>query len=200
RVFAGTTSAPESMPYQSVVEVLRSAMPLLQARPLAAARRSALAPLLPEMRDSDSDDFTGSEISAERQTSRIHDALVHALKGLASPRPALIVLEDLHWAGSATAEALAAIVRDIGRTPLLILGTCRDEETPPEHPVRTAARSVALTAHVDELQIDRLGERDVADLVERLDGLRAGGSDLARHLYAQSEGNALFLNEAISVA
>ena len=198
RVFVGTTSAPESMPYQAIVEALRSALPLLQARP-NAPWRATLARLLPDLRDADGTALAVPE-SAERETARVHDALVYALRSLASPRPLVIVLEDLHWAGAATAEALGAIVRDIGRSPILIFGTCRDEETPPDHPVRALQRSLAVFANVEDVQVDRLSERDVADLVERMDGLRAGGAGLARRLYAQSEGNALFLNEAISAA
>ena len=40
RVFTGTTSMPELMPYQAIAEALRSALPLLQARPPDAGRRA----------------------------------------------------------------------------------------------------------------------------------------------------------------
>ena len=199
RVLVGTTAAPESTPYQAIVEALRSGLPLLLARPPIPARRSTLARLLPELRDPDVPDVELPQQSPERETSRTYDALRHAVCGLASPRPLLLVLEDLHWAGSASIEALGAIARELTRVPMLVLATCRDEETPLDHPLRTLQRSLQLFGNVDEVQLERLAEQDVEELVDRIDALRDGGSTLAHALYAQSEGNAFFLDEAISV-
>ena len=200
RVFVGTTAAPESTPYQALVEALRSGLPLLLTRPPAAARRAALARVLPELRDPDVPEIALPEQSAERETTRIYDALAHAVRQLASPRPLLLVLEDLQWAGSATIEALGAIVRELTRAPVLVIATCREEETPPDHPLRTLLRSLRVFQNVEELTLERLGEEDVAELVTRVDGLRDRSESLVRNLYEHSEGNALFLNEAISGA
>jgi len=199
RVLVGTTAAPESTPYQAIIEALRSGLPLLLARPPASARRSTLARLLPELRDPNVPDAELPQQSPERETSRTYDALSHAVCKLASPRPLLLVLEDLHWAGSASIEALGAIAKELARVPILILATCRDEETPVDHPLRALQRSLALFNNVDEIQLERLAERDVEELVGRIEDFRDGGSALARDMYAQSEGNAFFLDEAISV-
>jgi DNA-binding SARP family transcriptional activator/energy-coupling factor transporter ATP-binding protein EcfA2 len=199
RVLVGTTAAPESTPYQAILEALRSALPLLLARPPAAARRSILARLLPELRDPGTPDVELPAQSPERETSRTYDALSHAVCSLASPRPLLLVLEDLHWAGPATLEALSAIVKELTRAPTLVLATCRDEETPIDHPLRALQRSLQLFNNVDEIQLERFAENDVEELINRIDGLRDGGTVLARALFAQSEGNAFFLDEAISV-
>ncbi len=198
RVYGGTTSAPESAPYQAIVEALRSALPLLQARPPTAARRDALARVLPELRDPEAGQLDVPEESAERETARLYDALAHAVLALSSPRPLLLVLEDFHWAGSASIDALAAIVREITRTPILIVVTCRDEETPADHPLRAVQRGFRAHRNVEEIALERLREADVEELVARIDALRDSSDALARSLHAHSEGNALFLNEAIS--
>ena len=138
RVFVGTTAAPESNSYQAIVEALRSAMPLLLARPPISARRAALARLLPELHDDATPDIVPPVQSTERELARLYDALADALRRLASPRPALIVLEDLHWAGSATIEALGEIAKELIRVPIMIVATCREEETPARHPLRMA--------------------------------------------------------------
>ncbi len=197
RVFAGTTAAPESMPYQAILEALRSALPLLLVRPPAPARRAALARVLPEIRDPEEAAFE-PEGSAAGQTARLFDALGHAVRALASPRPLLLILEDVHWAGSASVDAIGAIVRESLRAPVLIVATCREEELPPDHPVRALVRSLQAFAHAEELSLERLGEGDVSDLVAQVDGLRDRGDDLVTQLFAHSEGNALFLNEAIN--
>jgi len=197
RAFAGSTAAPESSPYQSIVGALRSGLPLLQARPLSAERRAVLAPLLPELLEDASTKISFYETSPERATTRVQEALSYAVATLATPRPLLLILEDLHWAGPATVEALGSIFRDITRRPILIVATYRIEETPQEHPLRMLRRSLEAHANLTELQLDPLGEGDVRELVERVDGLRERDADLPRQLFAQSEGNALFLDEAI---
>jgi DNA-binding SARP family transcriptional activator len=198
RIYVGTTAAPESTPYQAIVEALRSGLPLLLARPPDPARRAVLAGLLPEIADPAAPDLTRPEEAAEREMARIYDALATAVRGLASPRPLLLVLEDLHWAGAATIEALGALARDIARAPILVVATAREEETPPDHGLRALLRGLRVFANVEELTLERLSEDDVGDLVTRVAGLSARGGGLARDLFTHSEGNALFLNEAIS--
>jgi DNA-binding SARP family transcriptional activator/tetratricopeptide (TPR) repeat protein len=200
RTFVGTTAAPESTPYQSIVEALRSAMPLLLARPPVAARRAALARLLPELRDSAAPEVPAPEQPADRELARLHDALTDAVRRLATPRPTLIVLEDLQWAGSATIEALGAIARDALRVPALIVATCREEETPPAHPLRTLMRALSTNGNVVELALSRFEESDVSELVARIEPLRERSAAFARELFLRSEGNALFVNEFIRVA
>jgi DNA-binding SARP family transcriptional activator/energy-coupling factor transporter ATP-binding protein EcfA2 len=198
RVFVGTTSPSEAMPYQPIVEALRSGLPLLLARPPVAARRAALARVLPELSDPDAPDIVLPEQAPELETARIYDALSHAVRGLASPRPLLLVLEDVHWAGPATVEALGAIVRNVTRAPVLVIASCREEETPADHPLRALLRTLRPFHNVEELSLERLLQDDVADLVASVDDLRERGETLVRDLFAHSEGNALFLNEAIS--
>ncbi len=200
RVFVGTTAAPESTSYQAIIEALRSAMPLLLARPPGAARRATLARLLPELHDAAAPDIAPPAQSAERELARLYDALADAVRRLASPRPALLVLEDLHWAGSATIEALGEIARELIRVPIMIVATCREEETPARHPLRLLVRSLATFANVSELQVPRLSVDDLSDLVARVDRLRGCPPAFARDLHVQSEGNALFVSEFISAA
>lgn len=197
RAFAGSTSAPESSPYQSIVGALRSGLPLLQARPLSAERRAVLMTLIPELADDAPEKISFHETSPERATTRVQEVLSHAVATLATPRPLLLILEDLHWAGPATIEALGSIFRDIARRPVLIVATYRVEETPPQHPLRMLRRSLESHSNCTEIELDPLDEGNVRELVERVDGLRERDDDLARHLFAQSEGNALFLDEAI---
>ncbi len=198
RVFVGTTASPESMPYQPIVEALRAGLPLLLARQISAERRTVLSPLLPELRDPEVPDVRFSEASAERAMARTYEALSFAVRALASPRPLLLVLEDLHWGGSATIEALGAIFRDAIRSPILVVVTCRQEETPVSHRLHTLQRSLRAYGGVEELELERLDEAQVGELVGRIDGLRERGEELVQALYAQSEGNALFLEAAIN--
>jgi DNA-binding SARP family transcriptional activator len=198
RTFAGSTAVPEAMPYQALVEALRAATPLLLARPPNDARRALLARLLPELRDPDRDADRLPDDDAERGIARFHDAFADAVRRLASGRPLLLILEDLHWAGDATLDALASLIRELHRSPVLVVATCRGEETPPGHHLRAVARDLATAGLANELFLPRLSEEAIGELVDRVDGLHGRPASFARELFARSEGNALFVNEFVS--
>lgn len=198
RVFLGTTSSPEAMPFQAIVEALRSGLPLLLARKISPERRTVLSPLLPELRDVESPEARFTETSADRAAARVYDALSFAVRALASPRPLLLVLEDLQWAGPSTIDALAAIVRDATRAPVLIVATSRREDVTATHPLRLLERALRAHVNVEELEPERLGEDEVNELVARVAGLSEKGDRVAEALYRRSEGNPLFLEAAIA--
>jgi DNA-binding SARP family transcriptional activator len=195
-VCVGTTASPEAAPYQAIVEALRSGLPLLLARRISAERRTVLAPILPELRDRQIPPVLFAESSPERETSRVHEALSFAVRSLASPRPLLLIFEDLHWAGSATVETLGAIFREAVRMPLLIVATFRREEVTVSHPLRVLERSLRGN-FIEELELERFAEAEIRELVEQMEGLRETGTDVVQTLYRQSEGNALFLEGAV---
>jgi len=199
RVFTGTTATPESMPYQAIVEALRSGLPLLTARQMSREHRTVLSPLLPELREPGIPNVFFSDQSAERATARIYEALSHAVRVLASPRPLLLVLEDLHWAGPSSIEAVGGIFRDATQSPLLIVVTCRREETPIGHPLRALIRSLRNFSGIEECELEPLDQVHVAEIVSRVEALQGHGEDLVPSLYAQCDGNALFLEGAIDM-
>jgi DNA-binding SARP family transcriptional activator/predicted ATPase len=50
------------------------------------------------------------------------------LKAIAAQRPLLLILEDLHWVDASSASLLFHLCREVGDSPILILGTYRPEE------------------------------------------------------------------------
>ncbi len=200
RVYTGTTSSPEAMPYQCVVEALRAAQPLLTSQSIDSLSLGVLAGVLPELRGYVSELPDVAALSAERESARLFDSLATAVKSLASPRPLLLIFEDLHWAADATIEAIAAIARRIDRSRVLIVATYREEDVPASHAVRRLAHALGAEGRTTEVHLERLSSADVAGLVSQLDELSGRGAPLVERLYAFSEGNALFLNEAIAHA
>jgi hypothetical protein len=51
--------------------------------------------------------------------------------------PAVIVLEDLHWADEATLDVIKYLARRPSAAELLIVLTFRDDELAPHHPLRS---------------------------------------------------------------
>ena len=169
QVYAGSTSSPESSPYQSVVEALRAALPVLSDRVLDPLTLGVLSGILPELRTQRGDALEVAQLEPDREMTRLFASLADAVVRLASPRPLLLVLEDIHWAAAATIGALAAIARTIERARVLIVVTFREEETPATHPVRTLADALVAERRATELHLERFSRDAVAQLVAQLD-------------------------------
>ncbi|HEY8297625.1 MAG TPA: AAA family ATPase [Candidatus Baltobacteraceae bacterium] len=192
RVFLGTTAFPESRPYQALAEAYRAAVPFLATIDVNPLWLGILAHLVPDLRSARELPPVAALDSASDQP-RLFDAFAVCLEAMAQPRPVLLVLEDLHWAGSATTRAVEYLARRVTGKPVLLVVTYR-EEASPASPVRILRRTLSQEARLEQLSLGRLGSEAVNELVTRL----AIDPNEAPRLYAISEGNPLFLESAIA--
>jgi len=118
--------------------------------------------------------------------------VVTALLQMAGPRaPAVVVIEDLHWADEATLDAVRLLARKVGQVRLLVIATYRDEELDRAHPLRMVLGELATRPHVVRLAIPPLSPDAVAELaqVSELD---------ARELHRLTDGNPFFVTEVLA--
>jgi class 3 adenylate cyclase len=121
---------------------------------------------------------------------RLHEASVEFLTELASERPAVVLIEDLHWAEDPLLDLLERIVRDV-RGPLLVLGTARPELLGRRPAWGGGRRNSAV------LWLEALSSEDgSALLAQLLPPERAG--ELGDLLVERAEGNPFFLEELVS--
>jgi DNA-binding SARP family transcriptional activator/tetratricopeptide (TPR) repeat protein len=192
RVLFGTTSSPEAVPYESVVDALRSALPLVASlKPsISLASVAALLPeiharvALPEV----------PRLDAQSERIRLLESLFRCLAGLAAPRPLLLVLEDLHWAQSASLELLQFLLRRVAGVPVMILVTYRDDESPQLHALGRLRREARAAGGAESIWLSRLSAGDVEELRATLPGVRDSTADT---LLAASQGNPLFLTQLV---
>ncbi len=197
RVLSGVTTLAEPVPYQAVAAALRSALPLLAALEIGPVWLAALAALIPELLARRPDLPPLPPLAADREQTRLFEAVARVLAGLALPRPVLLILEDLHWAGAATMALLEFLARRAPQHALLIVADFRDEQTSRAHPLRELRRRLQREDLVSAIALGRLSLEAVSALVERVPGLSEAAGDLPARLYAESEGNPLFLGERI---
>jgi len=195
RVYAGETSSPEAAPFQCLVDALRAALPLLKARPMDALTTSVLSRLLPEM---GGDGARLAPLEPDHEAARLRSVLASAVMQLATPRPLLLLLEDLHWAGQPSIDAVAAIARSAAAARVLIVFTYREEDASTSSALRTLVETLARERRLTELHLSRFSRSDVAEIVGKIDALASGGDHFADRLYTFSEGSPLFLNEAVA--
>ena len=179
-VLAGTTSFPEITPYQSVLEIVRAALPLLDAARTDPLRMKILAQVLPELQSGDARSGL-PDVEIERRQSRLFDAIGATIAALARTRPVCLILEDLHWAGRGSLELLRALARRAANAAILIVVTFRDEEVGPEHPLRALLRDLAAERLAIRVPLVPLTRDEVADVVAAFGGAttrraRCGGA------------------------
>jgi DNA-binding CsgD family transcriptional regulator/tetratricopeptide (TPR) repeat protein len=105
-------------------------------------------------------------------------------------RPAVVVLEDVHWADESTLDFFRYIGRRIQRTAALFVVTYRDEELSAVHPVRLALGELT-GRHVLRMRLPPLSAAAVEELA------KDSGQDAAL-LYQITGGNPFFVCEALA--
>jgi DNA-binding SARP family transcriptional activator len=199
RVLAGTTSFPELMPYQSILEVLRAGLPFIETSRTDALRTQVLAQVLPELLAAEPGRTPPPDVEGQRQQTRLFDAIGATLVSLARTRPLCVVVEDVHWAGRGTLELLHALARRAAHATILLVMTFRDEEVAAEHPLRALLRDLTAEGLAIRVPLRRLTRADIAEVLNGFGRAVHAALD-GDELFAESEGNPLFLSEAIHEA
>ncbi|PKO14423.1 MAG: hypothetical protein CVU39_14305 [Chloroflexi bacterium HGW-Chloroflexi-10] len=192
RILRGTTANPELHPYQAVTEAFQGALALLASLEGEQTRLSALAVILPELKKR-RNLVVVPVLAPEQEKIRLYDAAVGCLEKLAAPRPVLLILEDLHWAGESTLAMLEFITHNLENKAVLVVGTYREEEVHRGHPLRKMRRNLEAANLVDHLALSRLSIQAVEKLIQHIE--RGDGMENpADRLYTASEGHPLFLS------
>ncbi len=144
----------------------------------------ALSALLPDIAIEGQSDPRGGVILGE--------AILRLVSTLTSPRGAMLVLEDLHWADPDTLDVLSYLADAASTSPLVLVGTARDEPDPPQRLLE-----LALACQADIIPLDRLGPRDVRGVVESC--LSAAPPDeLVRFVIEHADGLPFLIEELLT--
>lgn len=119
--------------------------------------------------------------------------VVRALQRELAETSCIVVLDDLQWADEATIDLLRVLIRRIGSTCSLVVGTHRDDEVGLDHPLRGLFGDVARSADAASLHLTPLSREAIATLV----GDRRLDVDEVASLTA---GNPFFVNEVLASA
>jgi DNA-binding CsgD family transcriptional regulator len=195
-----------SVPYLPFLEALRTAAlagSLADSSNLARELGSAasdLAHLVPDLRERFADlSASPSPDDPVEARYRLLQAVAAFLHGLAARTPLLLVLEDLQDADLGTLDLLTYMSRHIAQALLLVLGTYRDTEVGRSDSLARAIAAVRRRVPVDRVRLHGLTTDEVQHLVVGI-AAQAGRvlpRGLATTVYAQTEGNPLFVWEVM---
>ncbi|NEA35151.1 LuxR family transcriptional regulator [Streptomyces sp. SID13031] len=179
----------EPFPYGAVLEALRN-YPRHSGTPLGPLT-SVLRPLLPELADR----FPDAHWPAGDPATERHQVFRAIRELLAAAGPALLVVEDLHWADDGSRQLLRFLMTDPPDN-LSIVVTYRREDLTSGPPLGAEYRPpVGLPSAVLTLQpLDLAGVRSLSAGILGVDAI---GTDLAELLYDRTAGIPAVIEEAV---
>lgn len=137
-----------------------------------------------------------ADLGPDEAEARLHDAIGQTLARMTEHRPAVLVLDDLHWADAATVSLLRVVARKATAMPLLVVGTYRDTDLDRRHPLAEALPLLRREVEPTRLALHGLPAESVRELLERLADHEVPET-FASMLAEQTDGNPFFLREML---
>lgn len=183
--------AEGSTPYAPFVAALRPLADELSGDELSQVLGAAspeLGALLPELCGSPPE---------RRERGRLYELALGVFERMAALRPAVLILEDLHWIDPASRDLLAVLGGNLRRAGLLIIGTYRSDEVGRDHPLHGTLLELMRSARAERVELGGLSRDQVTEQVAGILGTRPGDRQ-AESLYRRSGGNPFFVEELVA--
>ena len=103
------------------------------------------------------------ELAPQQRRQKTLEALTAQLEALSRSGPVLMIFEDVHWVDPSSLEVLGRTVDRLKTLPVLLTITYRPEFDPPW----------IGRPYVTALNLNRLGEREIAAIIDRVTGNKA---------------------------
>jgi tetratricopeptide (TPR) repeat protein len=141
----------------------------------------------------------GPSAGESGQRDRLFAAIAELLRGAARRRRLVLVVEDVHWADTATLDCLTFLTRASRDSVLTVVVTCRSDEAPLEPHVAEWLTHVRGIAGVAEVRLGPLTRDEMAEQVAGLAGSPVPVS-VVDEMYARTEGNPFFTEQLVAAA
>jgi DNA-binding CsgD family transcriptional regulator len=188
-------------PYLPFLEALGSYVrtaPREQLRTQTDPIAPILATILPELPGQLGELTPSYPLPPEQARLRLYEAVGLFLSTIAVSRPLLLLLDDLHWADTATLDLLCHVAQHQAVSRLCILGAYRSDELASRPALGRSILNLARNRQLMTLTLQPLNQADVAELIMSLLGVPPDHL-LSQRLWKESEGNPFFLEELLRV-
>lgn len=134
------------------------------------------------------------DVASDRSRFRLFEGVTSVLAAAARESPLVVVLDDLQWADEASIRLLQFIGGEVRRLPLLVVGTYRDTDLEPSHPLVEAVADLARSG--PHLTIGGLGPDELVALIRSIVGSADDiDEQLGAVLHVHTGGNPFFARE-----
>ena len=129
--------------------------------------------------------YPALELDPQQRRQKTLEALFAQVETFARKNPMLMIFEDAHWTDPTSLEAFGRTVDRIKSLPVLLIVTYRPEFEPPW----------IGRPYVTALTINRLAERDIAAIIDRVAGNKGLPASIRQDIVARTDGIPLFVEE-----
>jgi tetratricopeptide (TPR) repeat protein len=129
--------------------------------------------------------YPALELTPQQLREQTLKALTVQVEVLARSNPVLMIFEDAHWIDPTSLEVVGRIVDRLRTLRLLLVITYRPEFDPPW----------IGRPYVTTLNLNRLGEREIASMIERVAGNKSLSQSIRQDIIERTDGVPLFVEE-----
>jgi class 3 adenylate cyclase/predicted ATPase len=129
--------------------------------------------------------YPALDLAPQQRRQKTLEALVWQLEALTRSNPVLMIFEDAHWTDPTSLELFGRTVDRIRTLRVLLMVTFRPEFDPPW----------VGRPYVTALTINRLVERDVGAIIDRLVGNKLIPASIRQDIIERTDGIPLFIEE-----
>jgi DNA-binding CsgD family transcriptional regulator len=195
----GASEAEGMPPYLPFVEALSryiQTTPLDLLRTQVAAAPQVLATLLPELITGLGELPAFAPLPSEQARFRLYEAIGMFLEAIGAPHALVLILDDLHWADTASLDLLCHIARHQPIAHLLVVGAYRESEVAYHSALARTLTELSRQRVLTTVVIGPLSAVETDTLAESK--LRGALQPAARALlHKHSEGNPFFAEELL---
>lgn len=140
------------------------------------------------------------ELPPTQAQNRFHLAFQKLISAFASSdHPLIIFLDNLQWADVASLNLLKAMLMDSELRHTLFIGSYRDNEVDPNHPLLTTLNAVQnAQVIVEQIKLNPLSDVDIQHLVsDTLSRPEEEVQPLANFIAGKTQGNPFFIDELL---
>jgi class 3 adenylate cyclase/predicted ATPase len=129
--------------------------------------------------------YPKADLTPQERRHKTLEATTAQLDAFSRSNPVLMIFEDIHWIDPTSIEALGRIVDRLKTLRVLLIVTHRPEfETP-----------WIGRPHVTALTLNRLGPREIGDMIDHVIGTKALPAGVRREIVERTDGIPLFVEE-----
>ena len=185
-----------AMPYQPVIDLISRTLDRLSTQSLlglAPVSLAELAALVPEIAER----FPGlpqlSNDFPEARQARLCRAVDQLLEASRDGRPAILMVDDIQWADSASAQVLHYLARHAAQRAILVIYAYRDEAVDSDERFAQLIESLHRDTEARRMSLARLGYADTESIIAAHADTNPDLPGLADRLHRETEGNPFFL-------
>ena len=188
--------APPYWPWVQALRTVIRATPVDQLASQLGYGAADVAQMLPELSAMYPDLSGPANSDAEAARFQLFDSTATFMHNVAAAQPTLIVLDDLHAADTSSILLLRFVASQLSEMAMLILGTYRDLELTPGHPLTAAIAEMARERATRLMMLGGLDSDAVSEYIRSTADVAPDGLTAAA-VWRETNGNPLFVGEAV---